>query len=83
MIICTFLLNFRENTTWWKIKDIDPVEQRAKGYCPLTPREVGMFLNSLGFPSSTPVYIAAGDIYGGESRIAHLQTRYPILMNKV
>ncbi|KAL8492330.1 hypothetical protein ACS0TY_023809 [Phlomoides rotata] len=76
------LKTIRENTTWWKVKDIDPVEQRAKGYCPLTPKEVGMFLNALGFPSGTPVYIAAGDIYGGESRIADLQTRYPILMNK-
>lgn len=76
-------MNFRENMTWWKIKDIDPVEQRAKGYCPLTPKEVGLFLSALGFPSSTPIYVAAGVIYGGESRIADLQLRYPIIMNKV
>ncbi|KAL9144035.1 hypothetical protein ABFS82_14G271500 [Erythranthe guttata] len=76
------LKTIRDNTTWWKVKDIDPLEQRAKGYCPLTPKEVGMFLHALGFPSSTPIYIAAGDIYGGESRMSDLRARFPILMNK-
>ncbi|KZV28888.1 hypothetical protein F511_13683 [Dorcoceras hygrometricum] len=76
------LRTIRENTTWWKVKDIDPVEQRAKGYCPLTPKEVGIFLASLGYPSNTPIYIAAGEIYGGDSLMAPLRTRYPILMNK-
>ncbi|KAK2973136.1 hypothetical protein RJ640_028529 [Escallonia rubra] len=56
--------------------------QRAKGYCPLTPKEVGMFLTALGFPSNTPIYIAAGEIYGGVSHMAALQSHYPILMNK-
>lgn len=65
------------------MKDIDSTEQRAKGYCPLTPKEVGMFLTALGFPSNTPIYIAAGEIYGGDTRMADLQSRYPILMNKV
>ncbi|XP_004237944.2 O-fucosyltransferase 7 [Solanum lycopersicum] len=72
----------RENTTWWKVKEIDPVEQRSKGYCPLTPREVGLFLSGLGFPSNTPIYIAAGEIYGGDSHMSDLLLRYPLLMNK-
>ncbi|KAG5543942.1 hypothetical protein RHGRI_016633 [Rhododendron griersonianum] len=72
----------RENTVYWKVKEIDSMEQRAKGYCPLTPKEVGIFLTALGFPSSTPIYIAAGEIYGGDSHMAELQSRYPILMNK-
>ncbi|CAK9163573.1 unnamed protein product [Ilex paraguariensis] len=72
----------RENTSHWKVKDIDPMEQRAKGLCPLTPKEVGMFLNASGVPSNTPIYIAAGDIYGGDARMADLQSRYPLLMNK-
>lgn len=65
------------------MKEIDPVEQRTKGYCPLTPREVGVFLSALGFPSNTPIYIAAGEIYGGDSRMSDLLSRYPLLMNKV
>ncbi|XP_011074208.1 uncharacterized protein At1g04910 isoform X1 [Sesamum indicum] len=76
------LKTIRENTTWWKVKDIDPLEQRMSGFCPLTPKEVGIFLRALGFPSNTPIYIAAGEIYGGEPRMAALQSRYPVLMNK-
>lgn len=42
-----------------------------------------MFLSALGFPSHTPIYIASGEIYGGDTRMADLRLRYPILMNKV
>ncbi|KAM7256489.1 hypothetical protein ACFE04_012230 [Oxalis oulophora] len=72
----------RENTAHWKVKDIDPMEQRSKGYCPLTPKEVGIFLTALGFPSNTPIYIAAGEIYGGDARMADLLSRYPMIMSK-
>lgn len=74
---------WRETTAYWKIKDIDSGEQRSKGYCPLTPKEVGIFLAALGYPTNTPIYIAAGEIYGGDSHMANLQSRYPILMSKV
>lgn len=83
LFIVIFFLTCRENTAYWKVKGIDSREQRAKGYCPLTPKEVGIFLMSLGYPSSTPIYIAAGEIYGGDSHMADLQSRYPILMSKV
>ncbi|KAK3230944.1 hypothetical protein Dsin_002825 [Dipteronia sinensis] len=76
------LRTIRENTSYWKVKDIDSNEQRYKGYCPLTPKEVGLFLTSLGYPSNTPIYIAAGGIYGGDSRMVDLRSRYPILMSK-
>ncbi|URE35176.1 GDP-fucose protein O-fucosyltransferase [Musa troglodytarum] len=76
------LTKIRENTPYWKVKDIDPMLQRSKGHCPLTPKEVGIFLSALGYPSSTPIYIAAGDIYGGDSHMADLQSRFPILMSK-
>uniref|UniRef100_A0A0E0A6W3 O-fucosyltransferase family protein n=1 Tax=Oryza glumipatula TaxID=40148 RepID=A0A0E0A6W3_9ORYZ len=76
------LAMIRENTSYWKVKDIDPLDQRSHGYCPLTPKEVGMFLSALGYPSSTPVYIAAGEIYGGESHVVDLLSRFPIMMNK-
>lgn len=76
------LRTIRENTVYWKVKEIDSKEQRSKGYCPLTPKEVGIFLTALGYPSSTPIYIAAGEIYGGDVRMADLQSRYPMMMSK-
>lgn len=76
------LQTIRENTAYWKVKEIDSTEQRAKGYCPLTPKEVGMFLSALGFPAKTPIYIAAGEIYNGDSHMDALQSRFPTLMNK-
>ncbi|URE35177.1 GDP-fucose protein O-fucosyltransferase [Musa troglodytarum] len=33
------LTKIRENTPYWKVKDIDPMLQRSKGHCPLTPKE--------------------------------------------
>ncbi|KAG4392251.1 hypothetical protein GLYMA_04G099300v4 [Glycine max] len=72
----------RQNTTYWKRKYINPIEERSKGFCPLTPKEVGIFLTALGYPSNTPIYIAAGEIYGGESHMTDLQSRYPLLMSK-
>ncbi|XP_071713909.1 O-fucosyltransferase 7 isoform X2 [Rutidosis leptorrhynchoides] len=76
------LTSIRENTSYWKVKDIDSIEQRAKGYCPLTPKEVGVFLKALGFPKTTPIYIAAGEIYGGDTRMSDLASRFPMLMKK-
>ncbi|KAK4374378.1 hypothetical protein RND71_005055 [Anisodus tanguticus] len=61
---------------------IEAMAKRAKGYCPLTPTEVGLFLSALGFTLNTPVYIAAGEIYGGDAHMSDLQSRYPLLLNK-
>ncbi|KAL3721485.1 hypothetical protein ACJRO7_033910 [Eucalyptus globulus] len=72
----------RENTNHWKVKKINSIEQRLEGNCPLTPKEVGIFLRALGYPSSTLIYIAAGEIYGGNSRLSTLSSRFPNLVFK-
>ncbi|KAF6176998.1 hypothetical protein GIB67_027798, partial [Kingdonia uniflora] len=76
------LTTIRENTTYWKVKEINSREQRGKGYCPLTPKEVAMFITSLGYPSITPIYIASGEIYGGDSHMDTLRSSFPLLMGK-
>ncbi|XP_078444264.1 O-fucosyltransferase 7-like isoform X2 [Wolffia australiana] len=76
------LTKIRESTPHWTVKDIDPLEQRAKGYCPLTPKEVGILLSAMGYPSNTPIYVAAGEIYGGQVHMADLQAHFPMLLNK-
>ncbi|EFJ25042.1 hypothetical protein SELMODRAFT_442298 [Selaginella moellendorffii] len=76
------LADIRESTAHWKVKIINATEQRAKGFCPLTPKEVGIFLQALGYPSATRIYVAAGEIYGGNERMQELQARFPNLMRK-
>lgn len=83
MSVDAVYLSYRENTTHWKVKNIDPYEQRIKGHCPLTPKEIGIFLSLMGYPPTTPIYIAAGEIYGGYNHMADLEARFPIIMNKV
>ncbi|KAL0381348.1 UNVERIFIED_CONTAM: O-fucosyltransferase 38 [Sesamum angustifolium] len=72
----------REKTSHWKIKNINSTEQRISGLCPLTPMEVGIFLQALGFPRSTLIYIAAGEIYGGERHLLELKSRFPNIVFK-
>ncbi|KAK4791177.1 hypothetical protein SAY86_031590 [Trapa natans] len=70
----------RESTSHWKVKKINSTEQRNEGSCPLTPKEVGIFLRALGYPSSTLIYIAAGEIYGGSNQLLELASRFPNLI---
>lgn len=73
----------RENTHHWKTKKINSTEQRVEGYCPLTPKEVGIFLQALGYSRNTWIYIAAGEIYGGSKSLGELKKYFPNLVFKV
>lgn len=65
------------------MKKINGTEQRIGGFCPLTPKEIGIFLRALGYPPSTLIYVAAGEIYGGDARLSELKSRFPNLIFKV
>ena len=62
---------------WWKEKVIDSNAKRKDGLCPLTPEEIAMVLKALDIDPSYQIYIAAGEIYGGQRRMAALTSAYP------
>ncbi|XAR51614.1 hypothetical protein NMG60_11006291 [Bertholletia excelsa] len=76
------LTRMRYAYPWWKEKVIDSDTKRKQGFCPLTPEEVALTLEALGIDGNVQIYIAAGEIYGGEKRMASLATAFPNLVRK-
>ena len=65
----------------WKEKIINSDLKRKDGLCPLTPEETALTLKALDIDQNIQIYIAAGEIYGGERRMASLAKEYPKLVN--
>ncbi|XP_009793270.1 rhamnogalacturonan I rhamnosyltransferase 1-like [Nicotiana tabacum] len=76
------LTRMRYAYPWWKEKIINSDLKRRDGLCPLTPEETALTLRALDIDPSIQVYIAAGEIYGGERRMASLAAAYPNLVRK-
>jgi hypothetical protein len=60
----------------------DPDKERRHGKCPLTPEEVGFMLRALGFGKDVHIYVASGDVYGGEETLAPLKALFPNFHSK-
>ncbi|XP_042490847.1 rhamnogalacturonan I rhamnosyltransferase 1-like [Macadamia integrifolia] len=76
------LTRMRYAYPWWKEKVINSDLKRKDGLCPLTPEETGLILRALDVDRDIQIYIAAGEIYGGERRMASLRAAYPNLVRK-
>ncbi|KAL3844568.1 hypothetical protein ACJIZ3_001971 [Penstemon smallii] len=76
------LTSMRYANLWWKEKDIDPDLKRKEGLCPLTPEETTLVLTALGIDRNIQIYVAAGEIYGGERRLRSLGNAYPKMVKK-
>ncbi|XP_022892786.1 O-fucosyltransferase 29-like isoform X2 [Olea europaea var. sylvestris] len=67
---------------WETLPEITPEEERMRGKCPLTPHEVGLLLRALGFENNTYLYVASGEIYGGEETLRPLRQLFPNFYTK-
>ncbi|KAL6270939.1 hypothetical protein ACE6H2_027850 [Prunus campanulata] len=62
---------------WKTLHASNPDKVRRHGRCPLTPEEVGLMLRALGFGSDIHLYVASGEVYGGEETLAPLKKLFP------
>ncbi|VFQ66669.1 unnamed protein product [Cuscuta campestris] len=76
------LKSLRYAFPWWREKEIDSKERRSQGLCPLTPEEASLVLQALGIEKDTQIYIASGEIYGSERRLAALRSAFPRTVKK-
>ncbi|KAK1296016.1 Uncharacterized protein QJS10_CPB15g00271 [Acorus calamus] len=67
---------------WKTLHTSNPDKERRHGKCPLTPEEVGLMLRALGFGSDVHLYVASGEVYGGEETLAPLKALFPNFYSK-
>ncbi|KAK3039488.1 hypothetical protein RJ639_028070 [Escallonia herrerae] len=67
---------------WTTLPETSPDGERQRGKCPLTPHEVGLMLRALGFKNDTYLYVASGEIYGGEETLQPLKELFPNFYTK-
>jgi len=67
---------------WDTLPELSAEDERSRGKCPLTPHEVGLMLRALGFGNDTNLYVASGEIYGGEETLQPLRDLFPNFYTK-
>ncbi|PWA55570.1 hypothetical protein CTI12_AA400040 [Artemisia annua] len=67
---------------WKTLHKRNPDRERRQGRCPLTPEEVGLMLRALGYSSEVHIYVASGEVYGGEDTLAPLKALFPNIHSK-
>nr|KAJ0210475.1 hypothetical protein LSAT_V11C400185090 [Lactuca sativa] len=64
------------------IQKQSPDRERRQGKCPLTPEEVGLMLRALGYGEDVHIYVASGEVYGGEDTLWPLKQLFPNVHSK-
>ncbi|GKB50309.1 GDP-fucose protein O-fucosyltransferase [Tanacetum coccineum] len=64
------------------IRSNNPDKERRQGRCPLTPEEVSLMLRALGYSKDLHLYVASGEVYGGDDTLAPLRALFPNIHSK-
>ncbi|KAH1097229.1 hypothetical protein J1N35_014150 [Gossypium stocksii] len=67
---------------WKTLHKNNPDKERRQGRCPLTPEEVGLMLRALGYGSDVHIYVASGEVYGGDETLRPLKALFPNFYSK-
>lgn len=85
--IHTELIQYRRNQmikrgTVKEQLSVDSVSMKINGSCPLMPEEVGLLLQALGYPSTTIIYLAGSETFGGQRVLIPLRAMYANLVDR-
>nr|GMD26238.1 protein PECTIC ARABINOGALACTAN SYNTHESIS-RELATED [Ipomoea batatas] len=69
---------FKDGSHLWQLA----LHKRKEGWCPLEPGEVALLLRAMGYPKETQIYVASGEVYGGENSMTPLKNMFPNLVRK-
>ncbi|XP_010682284.3 protein PECTIC ARABINOGALACTAN SYNTHESIS-RELATED [Beta vulgaris subsp. vulgaris] len=69
---------YKNGSHLWQLS----LQKRKEGRCPLEPGEVAVILRAMGYPKETQIYVASGQVYGGQNRMAPLKNMFPNLVTK-
>ncbi|KAI3804060.1 hypothetical protein L1987_32228 [Smallanthus sonchifolius] len=69
-------------TRWETLPKRNPDKERRQGRCPLTPEEFGLLLRALGYGEDVHIYVASGEVYGGENTLLPLKELFPNFHSK-
>nr|XP_017224822.1 PREDICTED: uncharacterized protein At1g04910-like [Daucus carota subsp. sativus] len=69
---------FKDGSHLWSLA----LQKRKEGRCPLEPGEVAVMLRAMGYTKETHIYVASGQVYGGQNRMAPLRNMFPNLVTK-
>lgn len=70
------LSDMQNGSQLWQVA----LQKRKEGRCPLEPGEVAVILRAMGYPKETQIYVASGQVYGGQNRMAPLRNMFPNLV---
>lgn len=71
------LFRWQDGSHLWALA----LQKRKEGRCPLEPGEVAVLLRAMGYPKETQIYVASGQVYGGQNRMAPLRNMFPNLVS--
>ncbi|KAL7141163.1 hypothetical protein ABFS83_08G035600 [Erythranthe nasuta] len=61
---------------------VDSAQQRLNGLCPLMPEEIGILLRAYGYSSDTIIYIAGGEVFGGQKKLIPLHAMFENVLDR-
>ncbi|GJT99587.1 GDP-fucose protein O-fucosyltransferase [Tanacetum coccineum] len=61
---------------WKTLHSNNPDKERRQGRCPLTLEEVCLMLRALGYSKDVHLYVASGEVYGGDETLAPLRALF-------